>query len=93
MDALQFDGNQPQSQRCLDRLENFFLVPANFTPDMPEEAWQAEIKAMFALSRVSSQFVKGEITPDEFSQALSDSGYDPYELWERWENGQTLTFD
>lgn len=93
MDAHISLGKQQLLQPQLDALDSYFVVPANFTPDMPEEAWQAEIEAMFALSLASRSFVEGKISPDEFSQALDQYGYDPHELWERWENGLTLTHD
>lgn len=93
MDALQSSGNAPLSAPKLDALDRYFLVPANFSTDIPDEVWQAEAAAMFKVNQASRDFVDGKITPDEFSQALDECGYDPHELWERWENGLTLTFD
>lgn len=93
MDEQQSSGNVCQYQRSLDALDRFFLVPANFSADMTEEAWQAEVAAMFKATQASRLFVDGKITPDEFSQALAECGHDPHQLWERWENGLTLTHD
>lgn len=83
-------GSEPTSAQTLDALDSYFLVPANFSADMPDEVWQAEAEAMFKANQASRAFVDGQITPDEFSQALAECGYDPHQLWDRWDNGLTL---
>lgn len=91
MDEHQSHGNEPQSQPKLDQLDQFFILPVAFSPEMTEAEWSHQIRAMFDASRASRDFVDGKISPSDFSDVIRSVGYDPHQIWESWENGLTIT--
>jgi hypothetical protein len=73
-------------------LERYLWLPAETSPDMSDEDWQSEMETMFAASRLTRQFVDGQIPPEDYYDGLADIGYDPNELEAMWEAGISLGY-
>lgn len=71
-------------------LDEFFAAPILVTPTQSEEEWRAECRRMFAHSRLTQQFVAGQICPDDYMDGLADLGENPYLLEDYWAEGHSL---
>lgn len=73
-------------------LELFFAAPAELNEGMSDEDWDAEMRRMFQHSIATQRLLKGEITPADYECFLAESGIDPYNLIDFWENGGSHGF-
>ncbi len=85
------NGNE-QPLALKPNLERYLWLPAEHDPNMSDEDWMQEIEIMFTASKLTRKFVDGDLSPDDYSGALADLGYDPHELGELWENGVSLGY-
>lgn len=91
MDVPTLNGNLQPSAQC-PNLERFLWLPAELGPGMTDEDWQAEIDTMFKASKLTRKFVDGNLSPEDFEDALNDLGYDPHQLGDMWEAGVSLGY-
>jgi hypothetical protein len=73
-------------------LEQFLALPAQTGPDMSDEDWEAEMSRMFKASQLTHRFVLGQLSPVDFSDGVADLGYNPDELADMWDIGQSLGY-
>jgi len=91
MDEPISNGKKLQCQPKAN-LERYLWLPAEHSSDMPDEVWMQEIEIMFAASKLTRRFIEGCLSPEDYSDALADLGYDPHELGELWESGVSLGY-
>lgn len=84
-----FHGSEQPSPLKLD-LDDFLAIPALWTPGMSEEQWQQELDRMLLRSQATQQFVDGTLSPDDFADVLAETGCNPHEVAELWEDGVSL---
>lgn len=65
-------------------------IPALLSDALSEEEWSKEITRMLNHSRLTQLFLEGHISPSDYEDWLADSGLNPYEVEELWENGISL---
>ncbi len=73
-----------------DALELFFAIPADLSAGMDDEHCHSEISRMFAHSRLTQQFVDGQISPSDYADGLASLGHDPNQLADMWEQGKMI---
>lgn len=71
-------------------LELYLAIPVNCDESLTEEDWKAETERMFQHSRITQQFINGEISPADYECWIAESGFDPYDLGELWDDGKSL---
>lgn len=89
MEEHKSNGKALQSQPK-PNLELYFAIPAQHTEGMSDEDWDAEMERMFKQSLLTRDFVRGQLSPEDYSDGLADLGENPYHLGELWENGISL---
>jgi hypothetical protein len=91
MGALILPGKQSLSQPRPDiDFQTYFALPATITQDMTDEDWEEEMRRMFQASQATHKFVQGQLSPEDYQDALADLGHNPYELEQFWSEGGTL---
>ena len=57
---------------------------------MSEGDWEAEVDAMIRRSFATRDFVQNRLSPEDFAEALFETGVDPDRAFELWEEGESL---
>lgn len=65
----------------------FFATPAVWTSEMSNDEWQWELHRMLKRSQLTSDFIGGRITPDDFADGLDELGIDVIQASQDWETG------
>lgn len=81
--------NAPLSASTPD-FDKFFAIPAIWTPDMNDGEWQDELDRMLLRSRLTHEFVSGNLSPNDFMDGLNDLNIDVYTVEDYWANGVSL---
>lgn len=58
---------------------------------MEEGDWEAEVDAMIVRALATRDFVSNLISPDDFAEALFETGVDPNHAFEMWEEGKSAS--
>lgn len=68
-------------------LDEFLATPAIWVPGMDDGDWQDELDRMLVRSRLTHQFVDGDLSPDDYMEGLYELGVDPLLAADCWEEG------
>jgi hypothetical protein len=71
--------------------EKYLCIPAISSEDMPEELREQQLSWMVQRTIYTRQFLQGSIDPDDFLEALHETGVDVYEVVDFWENGYSFS--
>lgn len=64
-------------------------TPVIWTPE--QDDFEAQVEAMMIRSMATRDFLDGQLTPDQFENALAETGWNPYECADTWNEGYTFT--
>lgn len=71
--------------------DEFLSTPAIWLPGMDADDWSQALDQTFDRALVTRDFLDGELSPDQFEDALNHFGIpDPRQLADAWEEGKTF---
>jgi hypothetical protein len=71
--------------------EKFLCIPSISSENMPEGLREQQLSWMVQRTIYTRQFLQGTIDPDDFLEALHETGVDVYEVLDYWENGYSFS--
>ena len=70
-----------------EALELGLATPAIWIPDMNQQEWDYQVDCMIERSLAARALIDGQITPDEFEQAIDQYGVDVIQMRKDWDRG------
>lgn len=71
--------------------EKYLTIPAIQAPNMSDEDYELQMDWLCKRTLYTRMFVAGLIDPDDFLDALSDTGIFVYDVIDLWEKGISLS--
>lgn len=70
--------------------DTLIATPAIWTPGMDESEWGDEVTRMCVRAMAARDFLNGDLHPSDFAEVLYETGYDPNQCADNWEEGRSL---
>jgi hypothetical protein len=69
---------------------DFLTIPAFFEPTDSTEEAQKKLQDMALRAEATRDYIHGDLSYDQFEQALDYTGIDPIDCYNHWIEGETL---